>query len=98
MITLQIEHRISDYPTWRRAFDRFRDVRDRSGVLADRVRSPIDDPLSLIIELDFATADQAAGFRDFLIGKVWSSADTAPALVGAPVTRLLRRPEDPAGT
>lgn len=96
MITLHIEHRISDYPTWRRAFDRFRDVRERSGVLADRVRSPLDDPRSLIIELDFATTEQALRFRDFLISKVWSSADSAPALVGDAATRLLRRPEDEA--
>ncbi len=96
MITLQIEHRISDYPTWRRAFARFGDARDRAGVIADRVRHPVDDPHLLMIELDFDTVERAAAFRDFLITEVWSTPSNAPALVGAPRTRLLQCPAEPA--
>ena len=32
--TLHIEHAISDYPTWKAAFDRFADARTRGGALA----------------------------------------------------------------
>lgn len=94
MITLQIEHRITDYPTWRRAFDRFQGVRERAGVVADRVRAPVGDPQRLAIELDFGTVEQARAFRDFLIAEVWSTPDAAPALVGVPDIRLLRDPAD----
>ncbi len=96
MITLHIEHRISDYPTWRQAFARFGAARDRAGVVADRVRCPVDDPQFIMIELDFETVERATAFRDFLITEVWSTPTAAPALVGAPQTRLLRQPAEPA--
>jgi hypothetical protein len=98
MITLHIEHRISDYPTWRRAFARFEGARDQAGVLADRVRHPVDDPHLLMIELDFDTVERATAFRDFLTTQVWTTPASAPALVGAPRTRLLRRPAEPTTT
>jgi hypothetical protein len=34
MFTLSIEHRITDFPTWKTAFDRFAEARDQAGVLA----------------------------------------------------------------
>jgi hypothetical protein len=95
MITLHIEHRINDYSTWRQAFARFGDARDRAGVLADRVRHPLDDPHLLMIELDFDTVERATAFRDFLITEIWATPTSAPALVGAPLTQLLQRPAEP---
>ena len=44
MFTLLIQHGITDFPTWRSAYDRFADARAQAGVLADRIRRPVDDP------------------------------------------------------
>jgi hypothetical protein len=89
MVTLQIEHAITDYGTWRAAFDRFARAREDGGVQSERIGSPTDDPHFLVIELDFASVEQAAAFRDFLHSKVWVSPANAPALAGAPRTRIL---------
>jgi hypothetical protein len=89
MTTLHIEHAITDYATWKGAFDRFAEARLRAGVRGHRIRRPVDDPAYLYIDLDFATEDQAAAFLGFLRTQVWASPGSAPALVGAPQTRIL---------
>lgn len=89
MATLQIEHSITDFDTWKAAFDRFAEVRERSGVRRHLVRRPVDDPAYVVVDLDFNTAAEAEAFREFLQAKVWSSAENAPALVGTPQTRIL---------
>lgn len=87
--TLHIEHRITDYPTWRSAFDRFVDARRTAGVIAHRIHLEESDDRALVIDLDFATTEQAQAFADFLRQTVWADPGNAPALVGAPETRLL---------
>lgn|SRR5487761_1159440 len=95
MFTLNIEHEISDLPTWKGAFDRFAEARAKAGVLAQRIRHPIDKPHHLVIELDFATAEGAEQFGQFLRNTVWSSPEASPALVGMPVARVLVSAEQP---
>ena len=89
MVTLMVEHAITDFPTWKTAFDRFADARAHSGVLAARIRRPVDDEQYLVIELDFETRKSAETFRQFLTNVVWSDPDASPALAGAPTTRVL---------
>jgi hypothetical protein len=89
MTTLHIEHEITDFPTWHAAFRRFEEVRARSGVLRHRVQQPVDDPRYVVVDLDFSTVAEAAAFLAFLRAQVWSSPTNAPALVGAPVARIL---------
>jgi len=89
MTTLHIEHAITDYATWKGAFDRFAEARLRAGVRGHRIRRPVDDPAYLYIDLDFATEEQAAAFLGFLRTQVWASPGSAPALVGAQQTRIL---------
>ena len=90
MTTLHIEHAISDFDRWLTAFQRFADARIQAGVRAHRVQRPVDDPNYVFIDLDFDTVDDAQRFLGFLQTKVWSSAQNAPALVGAPQTRILQ--------
>lgn len=90
MHTLHIEHRIADFDVWKSAFDRFADVRARSGVQGERIQRPIDDSGYIMIDLDFDTAADAEAFRDFLTHQVWSTPDNSPALIGAPQTRILQ--------
>lgn len=89
MPTLHIEHPISDYETWRGAFDRLGDVRRKAGVISGRVARPVDDPKYIVVTLDFDTTEHATGFLRFLETQVWTSSTAAPALHGRPRTVIL---------
>jgi hypothetical protein len=95
MTTLHIEHEISDYPMWRRAFERFADTRTKSGARAQRVQQPVDDPHYIVIDLDFDAVDDASRFLAFLRADVWSSADNSPSLAGTPQATILQAAEPP---
>ena len=51
--------------------------------------APVDDAHYVVIDLDFPTTAQAERFLGFLQTKVWTSADSAPALAGTPQTKIL---------
>lgn len=89
MFTLQIEHAIKDFDMWKAAFDRDPVDRAGSGVLAHRIGRPVDDPHYVVVELDFEGQEQAEGLLANLQEKVWNSPDAAPALSGAPKTRIV---------
>jgi hypothetical protein len=93
MTTLRIEHAISDFATWKAAFDRFAGARERAGVREHRVLRPVDDDRYIIVDLDFDTSEPAEAFLAFLRTQVWASPEAAPALVGTPATRILTRIE-----
>jgi hypothetical protein len=90
MITLHIEHPITDLNVWLAAFHRFAEARAKAGVRAQRVLHPVDDPNYIVIDLDFTTTEEATRFLAFLQNSVWSSTDSAPALAGTPQTKLLQ--------
>jgi hypothetical protein len=94
MATLRIEHPITDYDTWRRAFDSFAAARDRAGVQQHRILRPIDDQQYVTVDLDFATVPAAEQFLAFLRTSVWSDPGRAPALAGTPQTRILASTDD----
>ena len=89
MTTLHIEHAIVDFALWSSAFDRFAEFREKAGVRAQRIQQPVDDPQYVVIDLDFDTAAEAEKFLAFLRDKIWTSPENAPALVGAPQTKIL---------
>ena len=89
MLTLRIEHPVTDFDTWMAAFDRFADLRHQSGVLHQRIQRPIDDPRYVVIDLEFATTAEAETFLQILQTKIWSTPERSPALAGTPQTRIL---------
>jgi hypothetical protein len=89
MTTLHIEHPVTDLAVWRTAFDRFAERRRQGGVSAERIQQPVDDDHYVVIDLDFATVEQAQHFLGFLESTVWASRDSSPALAGTPRTRIL---------
>jgi hypothetical protein len=97
MNTLHIEHAITDFTVWKAAFDRFAQTRAAAGVRRHRVAQPVDDDHYVLIDLDFATADEARRFLGFLTTSVWHTGN-APALVGQPQTRILRLADDGDGS
>lgn len=89
MTTLQIEHAIVDFTTWRAAFDRFASARENAGVRGHRIQRPVDDEHYVVVDLEFEARDGAAEFLHFLRETVWASPENSPALVGAPSARIL---------
>ena len=89
MATLHIEHAITDYQTWRAAFDRLADACRNAGVVGGRVARPVDDPDYVVVTLEFDTREHATGFLRFLETQVWASPTAAPALDSRPRTVVL---------
>ena len=89
MTTLHIEHPITDYETWRAAFDGFAQVRREAGVIGERVSRPVDGAHYIVVGLDFDSTEHAASFLGFLETHVWTSTTSAPALAGRPRTAIL---------
>jgi len=89
MTTLHIEHAISDYDTWRAAFDQFEPLRAHAGVVADRIYRPVDDDEYIVIQLDFPDRASATGFLETLRTTIWNRDESSPALRGAPRTIIL---------
>lgn len=90
MVTLHIEHSVSDFDTWRTAFTRFADRRRQAGVRGHVVRRPVDDQHYLSIDLEFAEVEQAVAFEQFLRNHVWADPASSPALRGTPTTSILQ--------
>ena len=90
MATLQIEHAVSDFEVWKRAFDADPVRREESGVRRYRVYRPLDDPGYVKIDLDFDNASKAEEFRAAL-QVLWGSGRAVPALVGPPQTRIVEQ-------
>ena len=93
MATLRIEHAISDFATWKGAFDRFAGVRQKAGVRRYRIFQPVDDPAYVMLDLDFDEASVAETFLAILRRDVWGSSDASPALVGSPQARIIEMVE-----
>jgi hypothetical protein len=93
MPTLHIEHAVTDFGTWSTAFSRFAEARQQAGVRQQRVQRPAGDPNYVVIDLDFDSLDEAAGFLSFLQARVWTSSASSPALIGTPQTSILELAE-----
>ena len=89
MVTLHIEHRITDLDTWLGAFNNFADARKNAGVREQRVRQPAGDPHYIVVDLEFDDSDAANAFKEFLEGVVWQSKDLSPGLDGVPTASVL---------
>lgn len=89
MCRLHIEHPITDYGTWRDAFDRFTDMRVASGVIGTQLARPVDDDRFIVIDLDFESPAAASTFLTFLEQQIWSTPQSSPGLGGQPRTMIL---------
>lgn len=88
MPTLQMEHAIRDFDTWKAAFERDPAGRQQSGARGYQILRPIDDPNYLIINIDFDSRGEAEAFLAKM-NEVWKSTSAAPALKGRPQTRIV---------
>jgi hypothetical protein len=90
MTTVHIEHPISDFTTWKAAFDRAAPIRAKAR--AYEIHQPVDDPHYVMIRLDFDHADDANAFVTSL-RQLWTNREATPALRGTPQVRILQRME-----
>jgi hypothetical protein len=88
MITLRIEHAVPDFVVWKKAFDNDPLNRPQSGVRRHHIVRPTDDPLYLIVDLDF---DDAAAANAFLarLRELWRKVD----VMREPKARILETVE-----
>lgn len=70
MVILQIEHPISNFDAWKKAFDNDPVNRKEAGVLHYRVLRPLNNPNYAIIDLEFDSVVKAEGLLAAL-REVW---------------------------
>ncbi len=91
MPTLQIEHRVRDYESWKQAFDGDPVGREAGGVRAYRISRLADDPRHVLIELDFETMGEAEAFGERL-RRLWAGAGERLGLE-SPTARIVEHVE-----
>jgi hypothetical protein len=74
MITLRIEHKISNYEGWKKAFDSDPVNRKKSGVKHYRIFRPADDEHFVIIDLEFETLAEAKATQH-LLQNMWTKVE-----------------------
>ena len=93
MTIVQIEHPITNWDSWKAAFDSDPVRRQESGVRRYRIVRPLDDPNYIAVDLEFDDASAAEAFRGSL-ETMWRSPHAASLLGGAsPRARLVETVE-----
>lgn len=95
MTILQIEHAVRGFEAWKAAFDSDPVGRRAGGVRQYRVCRLVDDPLYVLLDLEFDDRTAAESFRAAL-ERLWDSPQAAAALGGGPRTRIVDVVEDRA--
>jgi quinol monooxygenase YgiN len=62
MTRVLVNHKVSDYPTWKKVFDNFVDTRKAGGEKSFSIMHPTDDPNNLILLFDWDSMDNAKKF------------------------------------
>ncbi len=86
MVILQIEHKVSDFDGWKKAFDDDPVNRKRSGVKGYKICRPVDDPNYVIIDLEFENLEKAELMLAEL-NKLWGNVEGK--IIFSPKTRLI---------
>jgi hypothetical protein len=93
MATLHIEHAVTDFASWKDAYDTFADGRKQAGVTSERVRRLADEPNQVMIDLDFDSVSSAKGFYEYLEAEVFPQ---APHMTGATRVVILTDHDEPS--
>jgi hypothetical protein len=71
MYTLKIEHGVRNFETWKAAFERDPAGREQGGVRSYRVCRSANDPLYVLVDLDFESLPKAQAFLAAM-QQIWS--------------------------
>ena len=88
MTTVRLEHPITDFTSWKRAFDRDPIDRAGSGILGHRIFRPVDDPAYVMVDLEVESRSAAKRVCEAL-ERLWQSPEAAPALAGKTRVRII---------
>jgi len=81
MVTLFVRHTVSNYETWRKAYDDFAPTQKAMGVMAQAVYRGIANPNDVTVAHEFARLETAQGFlASAELGKAMQNA----GVVGTP--------------
>jgi len=86
MIILRVEHRISNFEGWKKAFDSDPINRKKSGVKRYHIYRPTDDASFVIIDLEFENLDDALTTRAAL-QNMWTKVEGT--LILSPQIKIL---------
>ena len=64
MATMFVRHKVSDYDSWKRAYDEFASVRKEKGLTAASVHRDPNDPDIIIVMHQFKDMNAAKGFAN----------------------------------
>jgi hypothetical protein len=90
-IILRIEHTVSNFDSWKTAFDSDPVGRQKSGVRRYRILRPTDDPNYIMIDLEFDGLKQAENFTSAL-RNLWGSTE-AQKVIQNPKLRIVEQME-----
>ena len=62
MALLSVQHTVHDYLAWRTVYDAMGELRQDWGVTVEAVHQLVDEPNTVLVQLQFATVAQARGF------------------------------------
>ncbi|HEX9389587.1 MAG TPA: hypothetical protein VF918_24900 [Anaerolineales bacterium] len=91
MVILHIEHPVSNFNFWKKAFDSDPVGRAKSGVKRYQVLRPWDDPNYVMIDLEFNTVAQAEALLAAM-RVIWGRVE-ADGLISSPQARILEAVE-----
>ncbi|MBW8751518.1 MAG: hypothetical protein JF565_08840 [Propionibacteriales bacterium] len=87
MATLHIENTVKDFDEWKAVFDKFDRFRAEKGMRAYRMSRRVDDPNSVVVDLDFDSVEAATAFRGAL-EQIWQTPQSKEQLVSHGTPRL----------
>ncbi|MGM4870537.1 antibiotic biosynthesis monooxygenase [Bradyrhizobium sp. 956_D2_N1_5] len=64
MTTMFVRHTVSNYKTWREAYDDFAPVQKAKGVTAEAVYRAVENPNDITVTHEFATIEAAQAFAE----------------------------------
>jgi hypothetical protein len=64
MTIMFVRHTVSDYKTWRKAYDDFAPVQKAKGVTAEAVYRAVENPNDITVTHEFATIEAARAFAE----------------------------------
>ena len=81
MTTMFVRHKVSNYETWRKAYDDFASVQKAKGVMGQAVYQATDNPNDITVTHDFASV---AAAQDFVKSDELKKAMQGGGVMGAP--------------
>jgi hypothetical protein len=80
MATLHIENTVRDFEEWKAVFDKFDRFRADKGTRGYRLSRLVDDPSTVVVDLDFDSIEDATLFRGAL-EQIWQTPQSKQQLV-----------------